>query len=64
MAHNEIKARTNLTPARVALQDKLGTLQEQRRLGGMFLGRELLEPTIEVFRDTEIHCHAILVPKR
>ncbi|WP_309073279.1 hypothetical protein [Paenarthrobacter sp.] len=28
MAHDEIKARTDLTPARVAMQDKLGTLQE------------------------------------
>jgi hypothetical protein len=64
MAHDEIKARSNLSPAHVALQDNLGTLQEQPRLGGMFLGCELLQPTIEVFRDAEIHGHAPMVQKR
>jgi hypothetical protein len=30
----------------------------------MFLGSQILQPPIEVFRDTEIHSNAFMVPKR
>jgi hypothetical protein len=30
----------------------------------VFLGSQLLQPPVKVFRDTEIHCHATMVPKR
>jgi hypothetical protein len=30
----------------------------------VFLGSQLLQPPIEVFRDTKIHSHAFMVPNR
>lgn len=64
MTHNKIKARTDFTPARVALQNQLCALQQKRRLGRMFLCSQLLQTSVKVFRDTEIHSHAFMVPKR
>lgn len=64
MTHNKIKTLTDFTPARVALKNQLCTLQQKRRLGGVFLGSQLLQPPIEVFRDTKIHSHAFMVPNR
>lgn len=59
MTHNKIKALTDFTPARVALQNQLGSLQQKRGLGRMFLGSQLIQPPIEVYRDAEIHSHAL-----
>jgi hypothetical protein len=64
MTHNEIEALTDFAPARVALQNQLCALQQKRGLGRVFLGSQLLQPPIEVFRDTEIHSHAFKVPKQ
>lgn len=64
MTHNKIEALTDFTPSRVALQNQLGALQQKRGLGRMFLGSQLLQPPIEVLRDTEIHSHTFMVPKR
>jgi hypothetical protein len=30
----------------------------------VLLGCELLQPTIKVFRDTKVHSHRLMVPKR
>jgi hypothetical protein len=38
MAHDEIQALANVTAAPMTLEHKLGTLQQQRRLRGVFLG--------------------------
>ena len=48
----------------MALQNQFCALQQKRGLGRMFFGSQLLQPPIEVFRDTEIHSHAFMVPKR
>jgi hypothetical protein len=64
MTHNKIKTCADFTSARVALQNQLCALQQKRGLGRMFLGSQLLQPPIEVFRDTEIHSHAFMVPNR
>jgi hypothetical protein len=64
MTHNEIEALADFTPARVALQNQLCALQQQRGLGRVFLGSQLLQPPIEVFRDAEIHSHTLMVPER
>jgi hypothetical protein len=64
MTHNKIKTCADFTSARVALQNQLGPLQQKRGLRRMFLGSQLLQPPIEVFRDTENHSHAFMVPKR
>jgi hypothetical protein len=39
MAHHEIQALADVTPAPVTLQDQLCTLEQQCRLRGVFLGR-------------------------
>lgn len=57
MTHNKIKPLADFTSARVALQNQLCTLQQKRGLGRMFLGSQLLQPPIEVFRNTKIHSH-------
>lgn len=64
MTHNKIKTCADFTSARVALQNQLCPLQQKRGLGRMFLSSQLLQPPIEVFRDTEIHSHAFMVPNR
>ena len=64
MAHNKIKTCADFTPARVALQNQLCALQQKRGLGRVFLGSQLLQTPIEVFRDTEIHSHDFMVPNR
>src|SRR4029453_4553293 len=64
MTHHKIEALADFTSARVALQNQLCALQQKRRLGRVFLGSQLLQPPIEVFRDTEIHSHGPMVPKR
>lgn len=64
MTQNKIKPLADFTPTRVALQNQLCPLQQKRRLGRVFLGSQLIQPPIEVFRDTEIHSHIIMVPKR
>jgi hypothetical protein len=64
MTHNKIEALTDFTPARVTLQNQLCALQQKRGLGRVFLGSQLLQPPIKVFRDTEIHSHAFMVPNR
>ncbi|SDP63910.1 hypothetical protein SAMN04487914_12252 [Arthrobacter sp. ok909] len=42
MAHDEIQALADVTAAPVTLQHKLCTLEQQRRLGCMLLGSELI----------------------
>ena len=64
MTHNKIKTCADFTSARVSLQNQLCALQQKRGLRCMFLGSQLLQPPIEVFRDTEIHSHDFMVPKR
>ncbi len=64
MTRDKIKTCADFTSARVALQNQLCTLQQKRRLGGVFLGSQLLQPPIEVFGDAEIHSHAFMVPNR
>lgn len=64
MTHNKIKPSADLTPPRMALQNQFCPLQQKRGLGRVFLGGQLLQPPIEVFRDTEIHSHVTMVPKR
>ena len=64
MAHNEIKALADFPSARMPLQDQLGPLQQERGLGRVFLGGQLFQSSIEVFRDAQIHSHNIMVPKR
>ena len=64
MTHDKIKTCADFTSARVALQNQLCALQQKRGLRCMFLGSQLLQPPIEVFRDTEIHSHDFMVPKR
>jgi hypothetical protein len=51
MAQNEIKALADFPSACVPLQDQLGPLQQERGLGRVFLGGQLLQSTIEVLRD-------------
>jgi len=57
MTHNKIKAPANFTPARVALQNQFGPLQQECGLGRVFLGSQLLQPSIKVLWDSEIHSH-------
>ena len=64
MAHDEIQARADLTAAPVTLQHKLGTLEQQRRLRSVFLGRELLQPPVQIFGYTQIHRHSFMVPNQ
>ena len=59
MTHNKIKALADFAPARVALQNQLCALQQKRGLGRVFLGGQLLQPPIEVFRDTEIQAMSL-----
>lgn len=64
MIHNKIEALADLMPPRMALQNQLCPLQLKRRLGRVFLGSQLLQPSIEIFRSREIHSHVLVVPKR
>ena len=64
MAHHEIQALANVTAAPVTLEYKLSTLEQQRRLRGMFLGSKLIQTTIQVFGDTQVHGHPPMVPKQ
>jgi hypothetical protein len=64
MAHDEIQSRTDLATAAVSLQYKLCALEQQRRLRGVFLGRELVQTTIQILGDTQIHSHNFMVPNQ
>src|SRR5688572_8393352 len=44
MAHDEIQALANDTAAPMTLKHKLSTLEQQRRLRGVFLGCKLVQP--------------------
>lgn len=64
MAHDEIQTLADLTAAPVTLQHKLCTLKEQRRLGSMFLGSQLVQTPVQLFRNTQIHSHTHMVPNQ
>ena len=64
MAHNEIQPLADVPTAPVALQHKLCTLKQQRRLGGMFLGSQQVQSPVQVFGDTQIHSHTAMVPNK
>jgi hypothetical protein len=44
MAYDKIKASPMSRRAPMTLQHELGTLEQQRRLRGVFLGRKLVQP--------------------
>ena len=52
MAHHEIQALADVTAAPVTLEHKLGTLEQQRRLRGVFLRRKLVQPAVQIFGHT------------
>jgi hypothetical protein len=52
MTHNKIQPLTVLTSARMPLQNQPCALQQKRGLGCVFFGSQLLQPSVEVFRDT------------
>jgi hypothetical protein len=60
MAHHEIQTLADLAAAPVTLEHKLGTLKQQRGFGGVFL----VQATIEIFGDTQIHSHRPVVPNQ
>ncbi len=64
MAYDKIKALANVTAAPMTLEHKLGTLEQQRRLRRVFLGRKLVQTPIQIFGDTQIHCHSTMVPNQ
>ena len=64
MAHHEIQPLTDLATSAVSLQYKLCTLEQQRRFRGVFLGRELVQTTIQILGDTQIHSHDFMVPNQ
>ena len=64
MAHDEIQTLADVTTAPVTLQHKLCTLKQQRGLGGMFLGSQLIQAPVQVLRNTQIHSHALMVPNQ
>lgn len=64
MTHNKIKTCADFTSPRVALQNQLCPLQQKRGLRRVFLGSQLLQPSIEVLRNTKIHSHTVMVPNR
>jgi hypothetical protein len=39
-------------------------LEQQRRLRGVLLGRELVQTTIQILGDTQIHSHNFMVPNQ
>lgn len=57
MAHHEIQSLADLTTSPVALQHKLRPLKQQRRLRGVLLCGELVQTTIQIHGDTQIHSH-------
>lgn len=64
MAHNEVQTLSDVTAAPVTLQHKLCTLEQQRRLGGVFLGSELVQAPVQVFGNAQIHSHNLMVPNQ
>ena len=64
MTHHEIKAFTDFASTRMTLQNQLCPLQQECGLGRVFLCGQLLQPSIEVFWDAQIHSHGSMVPKR
>jgi hypothetical protein len=64
MAHHEIQSLADLTTSTVSLQDKLCPLEQQRRFRRVFLSRELVQTTIQILRDTQIHSHDCVVPNQ
>ena len=64
MAHDEIQPLADVTAASVTLQHKLCTLEQQGGLGGVFLRSELVQTTIQLFRNTQIHSHRPMVPNQ
>jgi len=64
MTHNKIKTLADFTSPRVALQNQLCPLQQKRGLRRVFLDSQLLQPPIEVLRNTKIHSHTVMVPNR
>ena len=64
MAHHKIQTLADITGPPVTLQDQLCTLEQQRRLRGMFLGSKLVQTTIKVFGDAQIHSHPPMVPNQ
>lgn len=57
MTHDEIQPGAYFAATGVALQNQFSPLEKERRLRSMFLGSELLQPAIEVFRYRQIHGH-------
>lgn len=64
MAHDEIQPLADVTAAPMTLQHKLGTLEQQRRLRGVFLGCKLVQTPVQIYGDTQIHRHSIMVPNQ
>jgi len=68
MTHHKIQSLTDLATTGMAPQDQFRPLQQERGLRRVLLSRELLKPTIKIFRNTQIHSHAAnstkLVPDR
>lgn len=64
MANQEIQTLANITGPQVTLEHKLCTLEQQRRLRGMFLGSQLVQTPIQVFRYTQIHGHPPMEPNQ
>lgn len=64
MAHDKIQALTDFTTTRMTLQNQLGPLKQESRLGRVLLGSKLLKPTVKLLRNTQIHRHGFTVPKR
>lgn len=64
MAHDEFQTLANLTAAPMTLQHKLCTLEQQRGLRCVLLSRELVQTPIQVFGNTQIHSHALMVPNQ
>ncbi len=62
MAHDEFQALADVTAAPMTLEHKLGTLEQQRRLRGVFLSCKLVQPPVQIFGYTQIHRHTIMVP--
>ena len=52
MAHHEIQALADVTAASVTLEHKLSALEQQGRLGSVFLGRKLVQPAVQIFGHT------------
>ena len=62
MGHNKVNATVNFFPARSSANYQFDALQNERVFGDVLTRRQLVELSVKLFRNPNIHRHTKMVP--